>query len=136
MTRKDRVILTVDVVITDAQGRILVMERGTEPFKGCWVLPGGIVEPGETVENAAVRDALEETGLELRIERLIGVYSRPGRDPRGSFVSVASHGTIVGGELQATDEARAFQWITPGDVPPMGFDHGRIVGDLREREGG
>lgn len=52
MTRKDRVILTVDVVITDAQGRILVMERGTEPFKGCWVLPGGIVEPGETVEPA------------------------------------------------------------------------------------
>lgn len=74
MTRKDRVILTVDVVITDAQGRILVMERGTEPFKGCWVLPGGIVEPGETVENAAVREALEETGLELRVERLIGVY--------------------------------------------------------------
>lgn len=52
MTRKDRVILTVDVVNTDAQGRILVMERGTEPFKGCWVLPGGIVEPGETVEPA------------------------------------------------------------------------------------
>lgn len=130
MEREDRIVLTVDVVITDVEGRILLMERGTEPFKGSWVLPGGVVEPGETVEQAAMREAQEETGLVLRIEGLIGVYSQPGRDPRGAFVSVAFHATIAGGTLQTTKEARAFQWAAPGQLPAMGFDHARIIADM------
>lgn len=135
MERTDGVVLTVDVVITDEMERVLLMERGTEPFRGRWVLPGGIVEPGETVEQAAVREAKEETGLELRLERLIGVYSDPGRDPRGAFVSVAFHATVIGGTLQRTEEARTFLWAALGDEVLTGFDHARIIADMRARVG-
>lgn len=134
MTRSDRVVLTVDVLITDDQGRLLLLRRGTEPFKGHWVLPGGIVEPGETVEQAALREAREEVGLQLRIVRLVGVYSQPGRDPRGSFVSIAFHAEVVGGELAVSEEAHAFHWSPPGEELAMGFDHGRIVQDFRRTQ--
>ena len=131
MTRPDRVVLTVDVVITDDQSRVLLMQRGTEPYKGCWVLPGGIVELGETVEQAAIREAKEEVGLDLRIIKLVGVYSTPGRDPRGSFVSVAFHAQVISGELTRTVEAHAFQWVSPDENVVTGFDHERIIHDFR-----
>src|SRR4051812_3054373 len=78
----------VDVVIPSEQGVVLV-RRGSEPFEGRWALPGGFVEGGETVRQAAVREAAEETGLTVEVSRLVGVYSEPDRDPRGHNVSVA-----------------------------------------------
>ncbi len=134
--REDRVVLTVDAVITDDEGRILIMERGTEPFKGTWVLPGGLVDPGETVEAACAREVEEEVGLQVRILRQVGIYSTPGRDPRGSFVSIAFHAVVVGGSLQVTSEARAHRWLAPGEVVEMGFDHGRMVEDFRRMHHG
>jgi 8-oxo-dGTP diphosphatase len=135
MRAPNTVVLTVDAVITDAGGRILLMQRGTEPFRGTWVLPGGIVEPGETVEQACVREVEEEVGLKVRVVRLIGVYSTPGRDPRGAFVSLAFHATIAGGALRVTEEARAHRWLEAGEELPLGFDHARIVADLRAQQG-
>lgn len=129
--REDRVVLTVDAVITDDEGRILLMERGTDPFKGTWVLPGGIVDPGETVEAACVREVEEEVGLQVRILRQVGIYSTPGRDPRGSFISIAFHAVVVGGTLQVTNEARSHRWLAPGEVVELGFDHGRMVEEFR-----
>lgn len=126
-----RVVLTVDVVITDSESRVLLMQRGTDPYKGSWVLPGGIVDPEETVEQAAIREAKEEVGLDLRLVRLIGVYSQPGRDPRGSFISVAFHAHVIGGELTKTQEAQAFRWASPTEALVMGFDHARIIHDFR-----
>lgn len=131
MASPDRVVLTVDVVITDDHDRVLLMQRGTEPYKGSWVLPGGIVEAGETVEQAAIREAKEEVGLDLLVVGIIGVYSTPGRDPRGSFVSIAFNAQVVGGELTRTDEARAFRWVSPTEIVVMGFDHEQILKDFR-----
>jgi 8-oxo-dGTP diphosphatase len=79
--------LMVDIVIpSEAQPgdtRLVLIRRGTDPFEGQWALPGGFVEVGETTEDAAVREAEEETGLRVELVRLIGVYSEPDRDPRG-----------------------------------------------------
>ena len=130
---RERVILTVDAIITDAQGRILLMERGTDPFRGQWVLPGGIVDPGETVEQAVVREVQEELGLTVVVERFVKIFSTPGRDPRGSFVSLAFHVRIIGGEIMATDEAPEHRWLAAGVHVPMGFDHADILGCFRTR---
>lgn len=127
----DRVVLTVDAVIADADGRVLVMERGTDPFRGTWVFPGGLVDPCETAEQACIREVLEELGLEVRLTGLIGIYSEPGRDPRGSFVSIAYRAEIVSGTPTVTPEARAHRWLEPDEEVPMGFDHARILADHR-----
>ena len=81
--------LTVDCVIHDPDGRVLLIRRKNEPFKGAFALPGGFVDIGETVEAACRREVREETGLEVHDLALIGVYSDPGRDPRGHTVSAA-----------------------------------------------
>ncbi|MHC1636266.1 MAG: NUDIX domain-containing protein, partial [Candidatus Methanospirareceae archaeon] len=73
-------VLTVDVVIKKDEGYVFI-KRKKEPYKGWWAIPGGIVEYGETVEEAARREAKEETGLDVRLIKLIGVYSDPSRDP-------------------------------------------------------
>ncbi|MBK9274022.1 MAG: NUDIX hydrolase [Flavobacteriales bacterium] len=127
----DRVVLTVDAVITDHAGRVLLMERGTDPFRGTWVFPGGLVDPGETVEQACIREVREELGLEVKLTGLIGIYSEPGRDPRGSFVSIAYRAEVVSGTPTVTSEARAHRWLEPGEEVPMGFDHARILADHR-----
>lgn len=133
---QERVVLTVDAIITDAIGRILVMERGTVPFRGYWVLPGGYVDPGETVEQAVVREVEEEVGLRVRVECLLGVFSEPGRDPRGSFVSIAFHVVIIGGELTSTVEAPAHRWLATDELVPMGFDHALIIERYRSTSSG
>jgi 8-oxo-dGTP diphosphatase len=128
---KSRVVLTVDAIIRDELGRILLMERGAEPFKGTWVLPGGLVDPGETVEEACVREVMEELGLEVLIVGLVGIYSEPGRDPRGSFVSIAYQVEVVGGKILHTEEAPTHRWLGLHETLPMGFDHAWIVADYR-----
>jgi len=121
--------LTVDVVIEFDSGEIILIERGNDPFKGQTALPGGFVEYGETVETAAVREAKEETGLDIKLDRLIGVYSDPDRDPRGHTVSVVFHATAVGGELRAdTDAANVFK-TADCFSRPLAFDHERILRD-------
>ena len=120
-------ILTVDVVVLHGDGFVLV-KRGKEPFKGCWAIPGGIVEYGESVEQAALREALEETGLQVRLLALIGVYSEPGRDPRGHFVSVAFLAESVGGELKASSDAAEVS-VFKEPPPALAFDHARILSD-------
>lgn len=120
--------LMVDVVIPDEQGRVVLIERAGEPFRGRWALPGGFVEVGETVEEAAVREAAEETGMAVEVSRLIGVYSDPERDPRGHNVSVAFLARVVGGDLEAASDAAEAAVIDPSTVE-LAFDHARIVED-------
>ncbi len=120
--------LTVDGVLVE-QGMILLVERGREPFKGCKALPGGFVDYGETVECAVRREMREETGLETVVERLLGVYSDPERDPRGHTVSVVFGLRAVGGELSAGDDAAAAGWHPLDRLPELAFDHRRIIED-------
>lgn len=119
--------LMVDVIITSEE-KVVLIRRGTEPFAGRWALPGGFVEVGETVEEAAIREAAEETGLAVEIARLVGVYSDPERDPRGHNVSVAFLARVLSGELSAATDASEVALIDPSSVE-LAFDHERIVND-------
>lgn len=119
---------TVDVLIMTPGGLVLI--RRANPPEG-WALPGGFVDYGERVEDAAVREAHEETGLHVVLDELFYVYSDPRRDPRQHTMSVVftahASGEVVGGDDAA--EARAF----PLDAlpSPLVFDHDRIVADFR-----
>jgi 8-oxo-dGTP diphosphatase len=117
----------VDVVIPSEEGVVLI-RRGGEPFEGHWALPGGFVEVGETVHEAAVREAAEETGLAVEISRLVGVYSEPDRDPRGHNVSVAFLASVLGGQMKAASDADEVEVLDPDSVE-LAFDHGRIIAE-------
>ncbi len=119
--------LMVDVVIPSERGVVLI-RRSTEPFAGQWALPGGFVELGETVEEAAAREAAEETGLAVEVACLIGVYSDPERDPRGHNVSVAFLVRVLSGELAAATDASEVSVLNPSSVE-LAFDHRRIIDD-------
>ena len=122
-----RPVLTVDVVIRMDEGFVFV-KRANEPYKGFWALPGGIVEYGETVEEAARREAKEETGLDVRLVKLIGVYSDPGRDPRGHYVSIAYLAEPVGGKLKAATDAKEVK-VFQQKPERLAFDHEKIFED-------
>lgn len=120
--------LMVDVVIPSEDERVVLIRRGSEPYQGEWALPGGFVEVGETVEEAADREAAEETGLAVEVARLVGVYSDPERDPRGHNVSVAFLARVLSGELAASSDAAEVAVLDPSSVE-LAFDHARIIQD-------
>ncbi len=119
--------LMVDVIIPSERGVVLI-RRGNEPFEGRWALPGGFVEVGETVEEAAYREAAEETGLAVEVARLVGVYSDPERDPRGHNVSVAFLARVLSGDLVAATDATEVAVLDPSSVE-LAFDHRKIIED-------
>lgn len=122
--------LAVDAIIL-YEGNVVLVRRGCQPFKGRLALPGGFVNEDESVEQAVLREAKEETGLDTEIVRLIGVYSDPGRDPRGPVVSVCYRLQVTGGMSIASSDAAAIE-LVPGDsVPALAFDHGRMLDDAR-----
>ncbi len=123
--------LTVDTVTVDGGGRLLLVRRGRPPFEGSWALPGGFVETGETVETACVRETLEETGVEVEIIALCGVYSRPDRDPRGHTVSVVFRCRRIAGEAAGGDDAAEARWFRPEEwaTLPFAFDHAGIAAE-------
>ncbi|MCK4613847.1 MAG: NUDIX hydrolase [Thermoplasmata archaeon] len=120
--------LTVDGVIF-SMGRLLLIRRRNEPFKGMYALPGGFVEYGERTEDAVLREIFEETGLRTRVTNLIGVYSDPDRDPRGHTVSAIYLLEVVGGEMREGDDAAGVEMVDPEDLPPLAFDHEKVVKD-------
>ncbi len=132
MDRWPRPALTVDAVVLTRTSplRLLLIQRGEPPFAGAWALPGGFVEEGEVVASAAARELTEETGIEARGLALLGVYSAPGRDPRGWTVSVA-YVLEVERELAAEggDDAAATRWFAVDQLPTLAFDHAQIVTD-------
>lgn len=121
--------IAADIVIEleDRSGRPIVLIRRAHPPLG-HALPGGFVDVGETVEHAAVREAREETGLDVTLASLLGVYSDPARDPRGHTVAIVYVATARG-EPVAGDDAAGILVTDPESVPPLIGDHGRIVAD-------
>lgn len=124
---------TVDIITTDGK-RVILVKRGREPFKGEWVFPGGFVDYGETVENAALREMVEETGVKVKLETILGVYSDPDRDPRGQNVSTVFVATVLEGEPVGGDDADEAKWFDIDSIGPedLAFDHGLILTDLKE----
>ena len=120
---------TVDVVVYDPAQGVVLIERANPPHG--WALPGGFVDYGETVEAAAVREAREETGLEVVLTGLLGVYSDPSRDPRHHTMSVVFQAQAVDpGKLAAGDDAAKARFFLLAGLPDLAFDHSRILGDF------
>jgi 8-oxo-dGTP diphosphatase len=118
---------TVDVIIEWNNGQIVLILRKNPPLG--WALPGGFVDYGETLEEAAVREAREETSLEIRLVRQFHTYSRPDRDPRRHTISTVfiAQGQ---GRPQAADDAATLGFFTRESLPsPLAFDHGEILDD-------
>ena len=118
---------TVDVVIERGGGRVILARRRNPPFG--WALPGGFIDYGESVEDAARREALEETGLTVRLTGLLGVYSAPDRDPRHHTMSVVYLARADGQAPEAGDDAAEVGDFGLSELPELAFDHARILAD-------
>jgi ADP-ribose pyrophosphatase YjhB (NUDIX family) len=117
---------TVDVIIETEGGIVLIRRKNPPPG---WAIPGGFVDVGENVRDAAVREALEETGLRVTLTTLLGVYSDPDRDPRQHTISTVFVGTAAG-DPRGMDDAAEAGLFTEETLPsPIAFDHARILED-------
>ncbi|WP_292471532.1 NUDIX hydrolase [Methanolobus sp.] len=121
--------LTVDAVII-LNKKIVLIERKNPPFQGKFALPGGFVDIGETTEEAVAREVMEETGLTIEIVKLLGVYSKPSRDPRRHTVSIVY---MVRGEgvPKADSDAKGVFLFDLQDMPELAFDHNLIIDNAR-----
>jgi 8-oxo-dGTP diphosphatase len=120
-------LITVDVIIEIGDGIVLIERKHPPPG---WALPGGFVDPGEPLWKAAVREAKEETLLDVKLEEQFFAYSDPRRDDRGHAVSVVFLGRAEG-TPRAADDAKNVRIFQPDELPPLAFDHGIIVADWR-----
>lgn len=126
-----------DTVLIE-NGKILLIRRGVEPFLGMWALPGGRIEEGESAERCLVREAREETGLDVEPVALVGIYSDPKRDPRG-IVAATYLCRKLGGNVKGGDDAAEAGWFDLDALPPLAGDHDRMIRDalrlLESRQG-
>ena len=118
------------VITKEAEPKVLLIERGDEPFKGCWAFPGGFMNMDETTEQCAIRELEEETGLKVNEVHQIGAYSKVDRDPRGRTVTVA-YLAIVDAPMavKGQDDAAKAQWFPLSALPELAFDHDEIIRD-------
>ena len=122
--------VTADAVVITKKSipKVLLIERGDEPFKGHWAFPGGFMNMDETTEACAIRELKEETGLELDNPKQIGTYSEIDRDPRGRTISVVYLFEIESErEVTGQDDAAKAQWWDIKNLPELAFDHKEIL---------
>ncbi|MGN6372145.1 MAG: NUDIX domain-containing protein [Solirubrobacteraceae bacterium] len=113
---------------------MLLVQRARAPFEGRWALPGGFVDEGERVADAAPRELAEETGLRVEELELLGVYDTPGRDPRGWTVSVVYLASIESEPaVEDADDASDARWFALDALPELAFDHHLILADALAR---
>ena len=118
------------VITKEAEPKVLLIERGEEPFKGCWAFPGGFMNMDETTEQCAIRELEEETNLKVSEVHQIGAYSKVDRDPRGRTVTVAYFAIIdTPMTIKGQDDAAKAQWFPLTALPELAFDHDEIVRD-------
>ena len=119
------VIPCVGAVVFDAQGRLLVIQRGHDPGAGLWSIPGGRIEPGETDEQALVRELLEETNLQVMVGKLVGRVRREG--PGGTVIDIRDYAaTVAAGTLRAGDDAADARWVTAAELARLEVTEGLI----------
>ena len=119
------------VVITkDDSPKVLLIERGADPFKGSWAFPGGFLNMDETTDQCAIRELEEETGVKIQELRQIGAYSKVDRDPRGRTITVAYLAVVDSPcEVIGLDDAAKAQWFPLDALPKLAFDHDEIMRD-------
>ena len=128
------------VITKEPDPKVLLIERGDEPFKGCWAFPGGFMNMDETTEQCSIRELEEETGMKVSIVYQIGAYSKVDRDPRGRTITVA-YLAIVDEPIAVNgqDDAAKAQWFPltafldkpsgKAERPELAFDHDEIMQD-------
>ena len=118
------------VVTREVEPKVLLIQRGDEPFKGAWAFPGGFMNTDETTEQCAIRELEEETGLRVSAIHQIGAYSKVDRDPRGRTVTVA-YLAIIDKPIAVTgqDDAANAEWWPLANLPNLAFDHYEIIQD-------
>ena len=128
---RQNISVTVDLVVIaeEISDKILLIQRKNDPFKNQWALPGGFVNEGEDLEDAAMRELREETGLKIESILQIGAFGKPGRDPRGHTISIAYLGRTKISEVKGGDDAKDAQWFKLQDCKDLdlAFDHAHII---------
>lgn len=133
----DTIRLTVDVAVFTDPGndlQVLLIQRGNDPFKGQWALPGGFVDYGESLETAARRELKEETNIRVNDLIQVGAFGNPKRDPRGHIVSVAFATFVPPSEMQkikGADDAADARWFSVNKLPELAFDHSEILKEAK-----
>ena len=130
--------ITVDTVIfdgSDENKEFILIKRKNDPFKDQWAIPGGFVEYGETVENTAIREAKEETGIDIELKKLFNVYSKPDRDPRGHTITIVYLATGNIDDMEAGSDAEDTRLCSFEELPSLkiSFDHEMILTDILEK---
>lgn len=124
--------VTTDCVVftQEEEPKVLLIQRGNEPYKGCWAFPGGFMNMEETAEECAVRELKEETGLTLTRIQQIGAYSKVNRDPRGRTISIAYLAIVdAPTAVSGMDDAAKAAWFPLSSLPDLAFDHQDIMAD-------
>ena len=118
------------VITRDAEPKVLLIQRGFDPYKGSWAFPGGFMNMDETTEQCAIRELEEETGLKVTTINQIGAYSKVDRDPRGRTITVA-YLAIIDAPVEVTgqDDAAKAEWFPINSLPHLAFDHADIMAD-------
>ena len=116
------------VITKEAEPKVLLIQRGDEPYKGCWAFPGGFMEIDETTEQCAIREMEEETGLKVDEVHQIGAFSKVDRDPRGRTITVAYLAFVDAPvEVKGQDDAANAEWFPLSALPALAFDHADIM---------
>ena len=124
--------VTTDCVVftQEEEPKVLLIQRGNEPYKGYWAFPGGFMNMEETAEECAVRELKEETGLTVKQIQQIGAYSKVDRDPRGRTVSIAYLAIVdAPTAVSGMDDAAKAAWFPLSSLPDLAFDHQDIMAD-------
>lgn len=129
-----RAALTVDAIVfyySEKTAHVLLIERGGEPFKNMWALPGGFIEMDETLEQACIRELEEETGLKVESMQQFRAYDAPKRDPRHRTISVIFFVELpCEKQVTGSDDASNAAWFPVDKLPDLGFDHAQILDDF------
>lgn len=124
--------VTVDAILVSSARMVLLIERGREPYKGKWALPGGFIDMDESLETACLRELQEETGIVIDEVKQFKAYGAVGRDPRHRTISVVFYAFIEKEQpALAGDDAAKARWFSLNELPELAFDHGQILEEFK-----